>query len=65
MQIEKEDSWYIVPANHELIDIAYNNALFADLWYFTRFDNAGTFFLLDMNANYQCLFTFESSGVEN
>jgi hypothetical protein len=54
-----------VPAHHELIDIANDNELFADLWYFTKFDNEGTYFFLDMNANYQCLITFGENRGEN
>jgi hypothetical protein len=56
-QITKANSWYVVPAQYELIDIANDNSLFGDLWYFTKFDNKGTYFLLDMNAKYQCLVT--------
>jgi hypothetical protein len=54
-----------VPADLKLIDIAYNNTLFARLWYFTKFDDKGNYFLLDMNANFQCLFTFGSNGKDN
>jgi len=49
LQIEKQDSWYVVPTEHDLIDIANDSTLFSELWYFTKFDNDGTFFLLDMD----------------
>ena len=61
-QIKAQSSWYVVPAEYDLIDIASDNSLFGDLWYFTKFDNKGTFFLLDMNANYQCLVTLSPEG---
>ena len=44
------------------MDIAFDNNLFSELWYFTKFDNEGTYFLLDMNANYQCLVTLSGEG---
>lgn len=61
-QIKKQNSWYVVPSKYELLDIAYDNNLFSELWYFTKFDTEGTYFLLDMNANYQCLVTLEGEG---
>jgi hypothetical protein len=40
-QILLETSWYVVPTKYDLIDIALDQSLFADLWYFTKFESAG------------------------
>ena len=50
-----------MPSKYELLDIAKDQSIYSELWYFTKFEFE-TYFLLDMNAKYQCLFEIKPQG---
>jgi len=60
-QLDFDNSWYVVPVELELIDIAKDESLYNELWFFTQMDQ-DNFFLLDMLATYQCTFSITPTG---